>query len=83
MKISALQKNGKQIIQDIFQPVLKSENKEDWKKAFKFIDKKIAVLKLKLNSAVDNQEQLIIEIWNWENTKRQISVKFGEKFIKN
>ncbi|RAL56485.1 hypothetical protein BLM37_03160 [Candidatus Gracilibacteria bacterium GN02-873] len=73
MKISEIQKEAKNIIADIFPLVVKSDNKEDWIKALNFIVTKIFML--------ENGERGEA-LFYWREVRRQMTDKFGKKFIK-
>ena len=72
MKTSEIKSEAKKIINSIFATLIKSDNKEDWKKAIEFIDKKIN----ELEKWTRGNEMFI-----WRNVKSQIIFLFGKKFI--
>ena len=72
MKTSDIKKEAKNIINTIFTAVIKSDNKEDWKKAIVYIDDKITDLEISTRGE---------EMFIWRGVKNQITFLFGKKFI--
>ena len=72
MKTSEIKKEAKNIIETIFTAVIKSDTKEDWKKAIEYIEKKILELE-----SWDRWWEMFI----WRNVKNQVIFLFGKKFI--
>lgn len=73
MKVSEYRKQAKECIQDLFKAVLDSEDKDVWKKAFDFINRKIDSLE-----RGERWEQMFV----WRYVRSQMSEKFGAKFIR-
>lgn len=71
MKYSEISVEANQIISTIFKEVIKSDNKEVWKKAIDFIQNKISDLSKKWDS----------DRFIWESVLRKVSSQFGKKFI--
>ena len=70
---SEITKWGTEILKTVFAGVLKSDDKEVWKKAISFMDSKIQQLE-----ATTRGEDMFF----WRNAKFQMLNKFGKKFIK-
>lgn len=73
MKFSEIKKEAKNIIADLFLFVLKSNEKDDWKKALSFIDDKIYQLEVWPRGEA---------LFYWREVRRQMTDKFWKKFIK-
>lgn len=73
MKISEIKKEAKNIIADLFFFVRSKNEKDDWKKAFSFIDNKIYQLEVWPRGEA---------LFYWREVRRQMTDKFGQKFIK-
>lgn len=72
IKTSEIKKEAKEIINKIFAAVIIDNDKEKWKSAMVFIDKKIVEL--------ENGERGF-EMFAWQEVKKEINRKFGAKFI--
>lgn len=80
MKQSEVFAGGKEILDQVFSGLLLSKDKEEWQKAFYFVNKKIAELEafayLSDSSILDIQN-----LWMWKSCRRQLSQRYGKKFI--
>lgn len=85
MLLSALTRNGRQILLDCFRPVLDSPDKEVWKKALSFMESRINLMRRTLGDVCANHSEdatyLIGQIWEWEEARKMMAEMFGKKFI--
>jgi hypothetical protein len=71
-KISEISKEGRDIVKTVFAGVIKSDLREDWKKAIDFATSKI--------SQLENGERGQ-EMFNWRSAKKHLLSLYGKKFI--
>lgn len=69
---SEIHKWGSEILKTIFANVIKSDDKEIWRKAISFIDSKIKELENWIRGE---------DMFFWKDAKFQILNKFGKKFL--
>ena len=85
MKTSKVCKGGAEILNTIYKVVLKSDDKELWKRAMDSMHKRIATLELRKHHQImedsEDANRTIIELWYWNSARRQFASKFGKKFI--
>lgn len=67
VKISEIRNEAKHIIKDLFSYLKKSEKKEDWKKAFDFLEGKIVALE-----SGNRGEAMFV----WREVRRQLANDF-------
>lgn len=81
-----VRKNGLRIIEHVFHGVLKSEDKELWKRALNSMHRHIVELECRVRrEAAANTEDadfLVTELWAWNSARRQMCARFGNKFIR-
>lgn len=86
MKQSQIQQQASLICQDIFGAVVRSDDKNLWKKALKSTEKHIRKLQFEINSMCqDNPNETNEKLENlyvWSEARKMLITKFGQKFIK-
>jgi hypothetical protein len=85
MKTSEVRKGGLEILNTIYKVVLKSDDKELWKRAMDSMHKRIATLEARKHQQImedsEDANRTIVELWYWNSARRQFASKFGKKFI--
>lgn len=78
--ITELRQIARNIIKELFSEVIKSDDKELWKKVLQWINNHIEKLKIKLvyETSLDN----IQRYHEWEQVRNILNKQFGNKFIK-
>jgi len=84
--LSELRTEGKAILNDIYGYVLRSNDKDIWKKAIDSIFYRIHCLEYEAREASikdwESSNEIIKKLWCWQEARYQILQKFGSKFIK-
>lgn len=75
MKISEIQKGGLEILNTVFCNVLRSPDRDVWKKAIVFIEENIKRMR------IESYDENIIKIYLWDSARKQLCKRFGKKFI--